>query len=71
MNNTYMITIDEEGLTRKHFIMGAEAAFEAYKATVAYVEAVGIEADVNMIDMYTGEILCTTHEFGIYIEEEN
>lgn len=60
MYNKYYIYIREELVSRAYTITGCEAAFNAYQAAEAFVDAVGIDATVDMVDAYTGEVLATT-----------
>lgn len=62
MYSNYIIYVRENAITREYTVSGCEAAFEAYKAAEAFVEAVGIEATVDLVDACTGEILASTYE---------
>lgn len=63
MNSNYFVSIREKDITRDFTVRGCEAAFEAYQAAKVFVEAVGIEATVDLIDACTGEVLASTYDF--------
>lgn len=63
MSHEYYIYIRESNITRTFPVCGCEAAFHAYKSAETFVDAVGMDATVDLVDGDTGELLATTYDF--------
>lgn len=58
----YIIYIVEGTKQTSYIVGGCEAAFNAYRSAVAFMEAVGAEAKVELVDAETAEIIADSDD---------